>query len=133
MAYDSHHIDEKGQTWSIRELLASDRPRVLRYLRTATLWSRTSHRRSWGSDLPSPAYILATSGFRRAPLTAEDARIQYEDTVADHGRRIASLIRAHKRRHSFDPLIIGPDGLLWDGKHRLAALYACEVPDVHVL
>ncbi len=133
MAYDSHHIDEKGQTWSIRELLVSDRRRVLRHLRTATLWSRTSHRRSWGSDLPSPAYILATSGFRRAPLTAEDARIQYEDTVADHGRRIASLIRAHKRRHSFDPLIIGPDGLLWDGKHRLAALYACEVPDVQVL
>src|SRR6266403_5177103 len=133
MAFDSHHIDERGLTWSIRELLASDRPRVLRHLRTTTLWSRTSHFRSWGCQLPSPAYILATSGFRRATVTADDAAIQYEDTVADHERRIASLIRAHQRGDVFEHLVIGPDGQLWDGKHRLAALYACDVPEVEVL
>jgi 2OG-Fe(II) oxygenase superfamily/Phosphotransferase enzyme family len=133
MPYDSHHIDKQGQTWSIRGLLASDRPRVLRRLKTAALWSRTSHRRSWGAELPSPAYILAASGLRRGAVVADDAVIQYEDTAADHGLRIASLIRAHKRGDVFDPLIIGLDGLLWDGKHRLAALYACEVPEVEVL
>jgi len=131
--YDSHHIDENGQTWSIRELLASNRPRLLKRLKTATLWSRTSHRRSWGGELPSPAYILATSGLRRGAVAANDTVIQYEDTAADHGLRIASLIRAHKRGDVFEPLIIGLDGLLWDGKHRLAALYSCDVPEVEVI
>jgi hypothetical protein len=131
--YDSHHVDGTGRTWSIRDLLASDRPRVLRRLKTASLWSRTSHRRSWGNELPSPAYILATSGLRRTAIVADDAAIQYEDTVADHVRRIASLIRALRGGESIEPLVIGLDGLLWDGKHRLAALYACDVPEVDVL
>lgn len=133
MPYDSHHIDQSGRAWSIRDLLASDRPRVPRRLKTASLWSRTSHRRSWGEGLPSPAYILATSGLRRAAVIAEDAVIQYEDTVADHVRRIASLIRARRGGEPIEPLVIGLDGLLWDGKHRLAALYACDVPEVDVL
>jgi hypothetical protein len=131
--YDSHHVDGTGRTWSIRDLLASDRPRVLRRLKTASLWSRTSHRRSWGNELPSPAYILATSGLRRIAIVAGDAEIQYENTVADHVRRIASLIRALRGGESIEPLVIGLDGLLWDGKHRLAALYACDVPEVDVL
>lgn len=132
MPYDSHHIDQSGQTWSIRELLASDRPRILRRLKTAALWSRTSHRRSWGGELPSPGYILAASGLGRDAVVPDDAAIQYEDTTADHTLRIASLIRANKSGGVFEPLIIGLDGLLWDGKHRLAALYACAVPEVEV-
>ena len=133
MPYDSHHVDENGRTWSIRDLLASDRPRVLRRVKTASLWSRTSQRRSWGSELPSPAYILAASGLRRAAVVADDAAIQYEDTVADHVLRIASFIRAQRGGESIEPLVIGLDGLLWDGKHRLAALYACDMPEVDVL
>lgn len=132
MPYDSHHIDQSGQTWSIRDLLASDRPRILRRLKTSALWSRTSHRRSWGGELPSPGYILASSGLGRGAEVAHDSVIQYENTVADHTTRIASLIRAKKRGDVFEPLIIGLDGLLWDGKHRLAALYACAVPEVEV-
>jgi 2OG-Fe(II) oxygenase superfamily len=119
--------------WSIRELLASDRPRLLSRLNTAALWSRTSHRRSWGAALPSPAYILAASGLRRGSVGADDSVIQYEETVDDHTLRIASLIRANKGGSVFQPLIIGMDGQLWDGKHRLAALYACDVPEVEVL
>ena len=133
MPYDSHHIDDIGQTWSIRGLLASNRPRVLRCLSTAALWSRTSHRRSWGSELPSPAYILASSGLCRGAAVDNDAVIQFENTAADHVRRIASFMQTHERGDLFDPLIIGLDGLLWDGKHRLAALYSCEVPEVEVL
>ena len=131
--YDSHHIDDSGRTWSIRELLASSRPRVQRCFSTASLWGRTSHRRSWGSDLPSPAYVLAMSGLRRSASVPDDAPIQYEDTVADHVRRLSSLMRAYKRGEHFDPVIIGPDGAFWDGKHRLAVLYACDVPTVEVL
>lgn len=66
-------------------------------------------------------------------MVADDATIQYEDTVADHVRRIASLIRAKRRGETLEPLVVGLDGLLWDGKHRLAALYACDVPEVDVL
>jgi len=132
VTYDSLHIDENGRTWSIRELLASDRARVHKRLVTASLWSRTSFRRSWGSELPSPAYILATSGLRQVAKVADEV-IQYADTVEDHMLRIAQLIRAQRRGDPIEPLIIGPDGVLWDGKHRLAALYACDVPYVDVL
>jgi hypothetical protein len=130
--YDSLHIDENGHTWSIRALLASGQPREFRRLKTACLWSRTSHRRCWGSDLPSPAYILATSGLRQVVVFADDALIQYEDTVADHELRIARLIQAQRRGDFIEPLIIGLDGWLWDGMHRLAAHYACSVPEVDV-
>lgn len=133
MAYDSVHIDEDGQSWSIRDLLASDRPRMLRRLITASLWSRTSYRRRWGSDLPSPAYILANSDLRQQAEVADDAVIEYTDTVEDHERRIAYLIRAQRRGDFIEPLIIGLDGSLWDGTHRLAALYACNVPELDVL
>lgn len=133
MPYDSLHIDENGRTWSIRDLLASDRPRVLKHLKTACLWSRTSHRRCWGSDLPSPAYILATSSLRQVAVITDDSVIQYENTVADHELRIASLIQAQRRGNFIEPVIIGLDGWLWDGMHRLAALYACNVPEVDVL
>jgi Rps23 Pro-64 3,4-dihydroxylase Tpa1-like proline 4-hydroxylase len=47
--------------------------------------------------------------------------------------RIASFIRAQRSGEPIEPLVIGLDGLLWDGKHRLAALYACDVPEVDVL
>src|SRR5437763_589051 len=120
MPYDSLHIDEEGKTWSIRDLLASDRPRVRKRLSTASLWSRTSYRRCWGSDLPSPAYILSHARLRR---TEGNSEIQYANTVEDHELRIISFVRAIEREESIEPLIIGIDGWLWDGMHRLAGLY----------
>src|SRR6185436_3289122 len=130
MPYDSLHIDEGGQSWSIRELLASDRPRVRKRLSTASLWSRTSFRRCWGNDLPSPAYILAHARPRTKEATFV---IQYLDTVEDHELRITSFIQTVERGESLEPLVIGIDGTLWDGMHRLAALYRRGVPDVEVL
>jgi hypothetical protein len=70
---------------------------------------------------------------RQVAEIADDEVIQYADTVEDHLLRIAHLIRAQRRGDHIEPLIIGPDGLLWDGKHRLAALYACDVLEVDVL
>jgi Rps23 Pro-64 3,4-dihydroxylase Tpa1-like proline 4-hydroxylase len=70
---------------------------------------------------------------RQVAEVRDDKVIQYTDTVEDHLLRIAHLIRAQRRGDLIEPLIIGPDGLLWDGKHRLAALYACDVPEVDVL
>lgn len=132
MPYDSLHIDEDERTWSIRDLLASDRPRILRRLVTVCLWSRTSYRRCWGRELPSPAYILADSVSRLAEVD-DNWLIQYTDTIEDHELRIARLMRAQQQGESLEPLIIGLDGWLWDGMHRLAALYACKVPEVDVL
>lgn len=133
MPYDSLHIDEDGQTWSIRDLLASDRPRAPRRLVTPCLWSRTSYQRCWGSDLPSPAYILATSGLLQTAEVTDNSVIQYTNTVEDHVLRIGRLIQAQRRGDFIEPLVIGLDGWLWDGKHRLAALYACNIPEVDVL
>jgi hypothetical protein len=130
MPYDSLYIDEDGQTWSIRELLASHRPRNRQRLNTASLWSRTSFRRCWGKDLPSPAYILAHSRPLQSDATFE---IQYADTAEDHELRISSFVRTLEREETIEPLIIGMDGSLWDGMHRLAAMYARQLPEVDVL
>ena len=133
MSYDSLYIDENGQTWSIRELLASERPRIQIQLATPSLWSRTSYRRSWGIDLPSPAYILANLRRQTTDIIQSSGRIQHINTVQDHELRILSFIRTIERGEFIDPVIIGLNGSLWDGMHRLAALYACEVPYVDVL
>ncbi len=125
--YCSQHIDEN------RTILTSGRPRVPRRLLTASLWSRTSHRGCWGADLPSPSYILANSGLLKVAANADKNGIRYTNTTADHELRIACIIRAIQRGEVIDPLVIGIDGSLLDGMHRLAALYACNVPEVDVL
>ena len=130
MPYDSLYIDEDGQSWSIREFLGSDRPRVRKRLSTASLWSRTSFRRCWGSELPSPAYILSHARLRK---TEGNSEIHYADTVEDHELRITSFIRTLERGERIEPVIVGLDGSIWDGMHRLAALYASRVSEVDVL
>ncbi|HJP90485.1 MAG TPA: 2OG-Fe(II) oxygenase [Pyrinomonadaceae bacterium] len=133
MSYDSLYIDENGQTWSIRELLASGRPRIQRQLATPSLWSRTSYRRTWGIDLPSPAYILANLRRQTTDIIQSSGQVQHINTIQDHELRILSFIRTIERGEFIDPVIIGLNGSLWDGMHRLAALYACEVSHVNVL
>jgi hypothetical protein len=130
MPLDSLYIDKAGDTWSIRELLVSDQPRVCSRVNTASLWSRTSFLRCWGDDLPSPGYILAHARLLRVD---ESAEIRYEDTVEDHERRIIAFVRLLEQGSALEPLVIGADGSLWDGMHRLAALYACHVEEVEVL
>src|SRR6267142_1257204 len=100
MPYDSLYIDEDRQTWSMRELLASDRPRVQKRLSTASLWSRTSYRRCWGSDLPSPAYILSHGRLRKPEGKLE---IRYTNTVEDHELRIVSFVRTIERGEPVEP------------------------------
>ena len=61
------------------------------------------------------------------------SEIEYSDTVEDHELRITSFIRTLERGEQIEPVIIGIDGSLWDGMHRLAALYSRRVPEVEVL
>ena len=133
MAHDSLHIDEYGQTWSIRSLLSSDRPRAQRRLSVEALWGRAAHRRCWGRDVPSPARLLARPGLGCLVKGDADPPVHFADTVEDHQARIAGLLGSIRRRVTLEPLVIGFDGRLWDGMHRLAALYLAKVPDVNVL
>lgn len=133
MLYDSGHVDENGRMLSNQAILLSDRPRFRRRLLTASLWSRTSHWGCWGRDLPSPAYILANSRQVKLVEGGDKNVVQYTNTIEDHALRIACFIRAQQRGDFLGPLTIGLDGRLWDGMHRLAALYASNVPEVDVL
>jgi hypothetical protein len=63
----------------------------------------------------------------------EGSEIRYEDSVEDHERRIMGFVRLLEQGSALDPLVIGADGSLWDGMHRLAALYACHIEEVEVL
>lgn len=114
-------------------MLASNRPRLRRRLAVETLWGRTSHRRCWGGGVPSPARLLARLGLGRLVTATTDADVSFVDTVVDHQARIANVLRAWRRGVFFDPLVIGPDGNLWDGMHRLAGLYLAETPEVDVV
>jgi hypothetical protein len=131
--YYSEHVDENGRILSKQALLLSDRSRFRRRLLTTSLWSRTSHWGCWGHDLPSPAYLLANSDLVRLVESGDNNVIQHMSTIEDHALRIACFIRARQRGDFLEPLTIGLDGHLWDGMHRLAALYACNVPEVDVL
>jgi hypothetical protein len=124
---------DKGTAAATRALLASDQARVRRCLDTFCLWARTSYLPTWDRDLPSPACILAKSNLQELVESANSAAIQYLNTVHDHELRIACLIQAQQRGDISEPLIIGPDGWLCDGMHRLASMYACNVPVVDVL
>lgn len=133
MPHDSLHTDSHGEAWSIRELLRSNRPRRARLLPVATLWSRSACTRHWGGSLPPPARMIALGEFQRALRQDRPLTIHHVDTVADHIARIVDFVRAIRDGVVLDPVVIGPDGNLWDGLHRLAALYVARIPNVDVL
>lgn len=133
MSYNHLGILENGPAAIVRTLLASDRPRVTRSVDTRCLWSRTSHLPCWGSNLPSPACILAKSNLQQLVESADGAAIQNRNTVEDHELRIAWLSQAQQRGAMSEPLVIGLDGWLCGGMHRLAWMYACNVPEVELL
>lgn len=122
MPHDSIHIDEQGQPWSIRALLASERPRVLYTARVESLWSKYANSRRWGGKVSSPARLLAYALIHVPSHVAERAPLDFSDTNFAHACRIVRLKNAIERGENLAPLLIGPDGNMWDGLHRLAAL-----------
>lgn len=133
MPHDSIHVDRQQVAWSIRELLAGDCRRSTRSLSVAALWSRFAWSRCWGEELPPPARIITQPGLLPALRVETLFPIQYEDTVEDHVHRIANLVKFIQLGGSIEPLVIGRDGDLWDGMHRLAALYLTRTETVIVL
>ena len=133
MPHDSLHTDAHDVAWSIRELLRSDRPRRTRRLPVDWLWTRSACARHWGGGLPPPARVIARGDFQWALREDQRTPILHVDTVEDHIARIVDLVRAVRGGVPLDPLVIGPDGDLWDGLHRLAALYVARVPEVDVI
>lgn len=133
MPRDSIHIDDAGQPWSIRALLASNRPRRMRTLPVETVWARTAHRRRWGPGVSSPARLLAQPRFldalRGEPVPSESI----DDTDEAHIGRIAALHGALAVGRAVPPLVVGLDGTVWDGVHRLAAMRARCLASVDVL
>ncbi len=132
MPHDSIHIDAQGRQWSINELLASDHPRVSRSVRVESLWAKFANSRRWGGSVSSPARLLAKALIPMPQFMHETRRSDYSDTNAAHADRIVRLKTVIERGEALPPLVIGPDGTLWDGVHRLAALRAarCECADV---
>jgi hypothetical protein len=132
MPHDSIHIDAQGCQWSIKELLSSEHPRVLRSARVESLWARYANSRRWGGGVSSPARLLAKALSQMPRHSPQSKPIDYSDTNTAHADRIVRLRAAIERGEAVPPLLIGPDGILWDGIHRLAALRAarCECVDV---
>jgi hypothetical protein len=97
------------------------------------LWSRSACARHWGGSLPPPARLIAHGDFQQALHQNRKAPIRHVDTVEDHIARIVDFVGAVQNGVALEPLVVGPDGELWDGLHRLAALYVARVPVVEVL
>lgn len=133
MPHDSIHIDEQGQPWSIGALLASERPSVLNTRRVESLWSKYANGRRWGDKVSSPARLLAYALTHVPPHVAESAPLDFSDTSFAHACRIVRLKHAIERGENLAPLVIGPDGNMWDGLHRLAALRGARREYVDVL
>lgn len=133
MPHDSIHVDRQQVAWSIRELLAGDCKRSTRSLPVAALWSRFGWSRCWGEQLPPPARIITQPELLPALRVETIFPIQYEDTIKDHIHRIANLVKFIQSGGLVEPLVIGQDGDLWDGMHRLTALYLTRTKTVIVL
>lgn len=133
MSYDKLSIDKNGRAASTQALFTSGRPHERIRLDTCSLWSRTSHLPYWGSNLPSPVSLLTNANLVELSEVEDNGLVQYTNTLEEHELRIARVIRAQQRGDFIEPLIIGPDGAFWDGMHRLAAFYACKLPEVDVL
>lgn len=133
MPHDSIHIDKQGKHWSIRELLASERPYVLYTARVEFLWSKYANSRRWGSKVSSAARLLAYALTHVPSHVAESTPLDFSDTNFAHACRIIRIKNAIERGENLPPLLIGSDGNLWDGLHRLAALRGARREYVDVL
>ena len=114
MKSESIYDDGQGNHWHIGELLASYHPRCVRIVRVQDLLASLLDAERWGEYAGT---------FRQAiQLAQHDVNLsQLPVEQKEHIEYIRQL--ATKLRAGFEPppIVIGLDGTLWDGLHRLAA------------
>ena len=114
MSADSVYDDGRGNSWHIGKLLTSSRPRGLRLVDVELLLTPLLDTIRWEQDSGTPRDIrelcLEEVGRGRIPR-AQRGHV-------DHVMLVVGQLRSHIEP---TPLVIGMDGGLWDGLHRLIA------------
>lgn len=132
------YIDARGTQWDISELLASHLPHQIECRSVDDLWDKYKDRHWWSYNYTGTIHSLAefidTPHLRELlsmSCTQLRAKIVFKNTEADHIYRIAAMIVAIRDMDwQVPPIVIGPDGEIWDGGHRLCALKWLQIPFV---
>lgn len=114
MKSESIYDDGQGNHWHIGELLASHHPRCVRIVGVQDHLAYLLDTKRWGEHAGTLRQAIQ--------LAQHDAEIsQLPAEQKEHVEYIQQL--ATRLRTGFDPppIVIGLDGTLWDGLHRLAA------------
>ncbi|TMQ07569.1 MAG: 2OG-Fe(II) oxygenase [Deltaproteobacteria bacterium] len=133
MLPDSSDVDRNGSAPRVQGLLAGLGARTCRTLPVDALWSHFGWARCWGELLPAPARLVALPVLRSAVALARPLAVRYDDTLQDHVHRISNVVLHLKSGGRIEPLVLGPDGNLWDGMHRLAALHLLRADTTDVI
>lgn len=133
MLPDSTYSDRNGRAPRVQGLLASSHTRMGRTIPVDALWSHFGWSRCWGELVPSPARLVALPALRSAVALARPLVVRYDDTLQDHLHRISNVVLHLKSGGRIEPLVLGPDGDLWDGMHRLAALHLLRADTTDVI
>lgn len=115
MNVDSVYHDGSGTCWHVGDLLASKHPRTSRRVETRPLLEPYLGLTPWERDGGTPAEVRDHARRRGSDQVAAPSPKREH---VEHVLRIASQLQDGIEPA---PLIIGLDGRLWDGLHRLIA------------
>ena len=114
MNTDSVYDDGKGSKWHIRELLTSNRPRALRRVEVSEILVPLLDSVRWEKDGGTPREVRDFIGRSTTTKFVPKA-------IWPHVAYVKGLVDDLLTGLDPDPLIVGIDGELWDGLHRLIA------------
>lgn len=119
MNVDSVYSDGKGGDWHIGRLLASTYPRGLRLVDVSALLTPVLQTSPWEKDGGTPGEIRRWALLGSASLDVK--QVQISAIQQGHLDYVLGIVEQLRRGAEPAPLVIGFDGRLWDGLHRLIA------------
>jgi len=130
---DEIYEDAEGRVWDINDLRR--RATSSRVVDLAALWHVMRALAVWGESngaLQDAHDALIAREWHNATIASLIDRADSSKGWTAHLARIALFVRSVEAGVDVPPMIVGPDGLVWDGHHRLVALVLCGKDQVAV-
>jgi hypothetical protein len=113
----STYTDQSGKEWHIPQLISSNLPRIQKEVSVIVVLNPILHEQRWGLEAGNLEDVLTLA----KELEITPCQVRRGDTLLDHARCTCSMIFALSKGWEPEPIIIGLDGTVWDGLHRLIA------------
>ena len=127
----SSFTDSNGTIWDIPTLLASKFPRQYSRSKISHILEPIRNQARWGPDVGTVQEVLET--VKLANVDPPSFNTCKEDMLEWHVRKINVIVSSLVVGNSIDPVVIGLDGELWDGLHRLLACHIFNLEYISVV